>query len=255
MNQRINKTKIVKAVVLPYLQEKGYSYHYEQEMWIFTKFEGTLKKEIYVIDVHNEFLKIGFHTNAYGQKGVEGLPFVRKENFDVHRMGCCAYKNEEDFRAIICEFRRVIEEHSEEIFAEISEPTTEVIPTAELQKQLFDNHAELAMKGVEFLGIENKSGKDRIDAIVVRLEWTRETRTFQEVKEELVMLSATYGEMCRELSQGKWDYRLEHCWIEGKKAMIMSPLNYIFKAWDSGDYSNLYYDYELAERIHQQLLV
>ena len=251
----MNKTKIVKEVLLDYMQKKGYDYQYDQEMWIFEKQEEKLKKIIFVMDVHRQSIKFVFDTNAYGQMQIEGIDFVNKQKIRIDGLRCCAYTNEDDFRQIMYEIKRVIEEKGDEIFAKISEPTTEVIPTPELQKQLFDNHEELINKGKKILSIENRQGREKLEVLVEHLEGTRKTKTFQEFKDELVMLSAVYGEICREQSQGKWTYRknIEACCIEGKMHMIMSPLNIVFGAWGDGDYYNLHQCYYSAESICKRL--
>ena len=242
----MNKTKIVKEILLDDMQKKGYSYQYDQEMWIFEKQEEKLKKIIYVMDVHRESIKFVFDTNAYGQKQIEGIDFVNKQKMKIDGLRCCAYTNEDDFRQIMYEIKRVIEEKGDEIFAEISEPITEVIATPELQKQLFESYEELAVKGKIFLGIENKQEKDKIVDLVEYLERTRQTKSFQEVKDDLVMLSAVFGEICREKSQGEWIFQRNCCYVKIKKSELMLPLNLIFMAWESNDFLNLNYYYDLV---------
>lgn len=241
----MQRTKIVKEVLLEYMQNKGYSYQYDQGTWIFEKQEGKLKQSIFVMDVHHESVKFDFATNVYGQDQVEGINFVNKQKIRINELRCCAYKNEDDFRQIMCEIKRVIVEKGDEIFAEISEPKTEVIPTSELQKQLFENHDELAIQGKNLLNIENKQGREKIEALTKRLEWTRKTKTFQEVKDELVMLSAIYGTICQEVSQGEWIYQNNSCYVINKKNTKIPPLNLIFMAWDREDYRGLnnFYDW------------
>lgn len=242
----MNKTKIVKEVLLDDMQNKGYDYQYDQEMWIFEKQEEKLKKIIYVMDVHRQSIKFVFDTNAYGQMQIEGIDFVNKQKIRTDGLRCCVYTNEDDFRQIMYEIKRVIEEKGDEIFAKISEPTTEVIPTPELQKQLFDNYEELASKGEELLDIKNRQGKGRITALINRLRWTGRTKTFQEVKDELVMLSAVFGEICREQSKGEWVYQRNCCYVKIKKSELMLPLNLVFMAWESNDFRNLNYYYDLV---------
>ena len=206
----MRRAQIIKDSLYDYLSEKGYSYISDRNIWVFRKEEGEITKEIAIYDMYGEAVDFDFRTTV---GGAEGIPYMDSSKVRLNDQGFCEYRNEEEFRILIDEIKRIIVTRGEEIFNEISVISEEQRLTWEMEKELFDNHEQLIEKGKIFFGIENETGEEKIDMIIAKLKSIK-GKSLQEVREELLMLSAVYGQMYEEKFEGKWVYYNRYCGVD-----------------------------------------
>lgn len=223
----MKRAKIIKESLYDYLTEKGYSYISDRNTWVFRKKEGELEKEIVIHDMYGAAVKFDFGTTV---GGTDGIPYMDKNAVRINSLGFCEYENEEEFRAIIAEIKKVIVTQGKEIFEEISVISEEQRLNWEMQKQLFENHEQYIEKGRTYLGIKEEKGEELLNLIIERLK-SLQGKSLQEVEEELFMLSAVYGQLYVEEFEGEWVYVYERCGVESK-AMYHVPLTEIRLEWE-----------------------
>jgi len=246
----MKRAKILKESLYDYLTEKGYTYISERNTWVFRKEEGELKKDIVIHDMYGAAVKFDFGTTV---GSTDGIPYMDKSAVRINSLGFCEYENEEEFRAIIAEIKKVIVAHGKEIFEGISVISKEQRLNWEMQKQLFENHEQYIEKGRTYLGIKKEKGEELLNLIIERIK-SLQGKSLQEVKEELFMLSAIYGQLYVEEFEGEWVYVYKRCGIESK-AMYCVPLTKIKLTWEQNSdnsyqilISNYYYSVDKYNR-------
>lgn len=144
MARIMNKTKIVKTKILPLLLEMGFLYHKDVKSWWFTRKIGEVEQYVVLVDLWQSNLRLEFFSNEYQAKTIEGANLIeKKEEYQIEIGKGIAYETEEEFETIIEEYKRVIQQHLESCFKEISSEITEIRPTKEMELYLFENHKDL----------------------------------------------------------------------------------------------------------------
>lgn len=218
----MNRGQIIKEYLFEYLSEKGYSYIVDRDIWDFNKKEGRLEKSITIHDMYGTSVQFNFSTTI---GCVPGIPLMDKSKVRFNNLGFCEYQNEEEFREILKEIKRIVVERGEEIFAGISTFSDEQLLFMDLEKQLFDEHEKLAEQGKELLMITNETDEEEIKIITEKIK-TLHGKKVQEIKEELLMLAAVYGQIYEMRLEGTWVYDADMCLIEvcGREYSILSQM-------------------------------
>lgn len=107
--ENMNIIKIVEEELGQELQKAGFQLANEEKgVWTYERVKNGVKQVITVITSRysSKKIKVLFDTNAYGQNTKEFYNFVPEE--DVKNREFWGYKNEEELRNILREFRRLI---------------------------------------------------------------------------------------------------------------------------------------------------
>ena len=249
----MKKTQIIKDSLYDYLKERGYSYISERDTWVFRKEEEEIRKEIVIHDIYGEALRFDFSTNV---GGTEGNPFIDKSKVKFNVFEECEYQNEQEFRVIINEIKEVIVSKGEEIFADISVISDEQRLAWEMEKQLFENYEQLIEKGRKLLEIENETNEEKLEMIIEQLK-IMQGKKLQEVREELLMVSAVYGLIYEEEFEGKLEHSQKECKIKCKGNVFVFPLVKIILYWEYNDeasYKNMINRYQYDKNKYNRSL-
>ena len=251
----MTKTQIIKDSLYDYLKERGYSYISERDTWVFRKEEEEIRKEIVIHDMYNYAVRFDFATTVGGK---EGIPYMDSSKVRLNDEGFCEYQNEEEFRIIIDEIKRVIVTKGEEIFGEISVISDEKRLRWEMEKQFFENYKKLTEQGSVFLGIKNENGEEKIRLVIKQLKEIA-GKNIQEVKEEIFMLAAVYGNVYEKEFEGKWEFNQRLCKIACEGNIIIYPLKRTIFFWNSNNdenyeimVSNYLYSISESNRVKQK---
>ncbi len=246
----MKRAKIIKESLYDYLTEKGYTYISERNTWVFRKEEGELKKDIVIHDMYGAAVKFDFGTTV---GSTDGIPYMDKSAVRINSLGFCEYENEEEFRAIVAEIKKVIIKHGKKIFEEISVISEEQRLEWEMEEQFFENHEQYIERGRTYLGITEEKGEELLNLIIERLK-ELQGKSLQEVREELFMLSAIYGQIYVEEFEGEWVYCDDCCGVESK-GVYHAPLSEIRLTWEQNSdnsyqilISNYYYSVDKYNR-------
>lgn len=239
------KTEAVREILCPQLSpEKGYRYIGYKTMW---KFEFG-DKFISISDIDDEAVKLEFEI--WGRWRTDGSRFVDKNKVKVDSRGYCLYKNEEEFRNVIFEIAETIQKRGKEAFDRINMNHVSDSTAMRMQRELYNRNYEWTEKGKELLGIKEWEGLHNIKQVCERLAYINENLSFKEAEQELLALSAVYGELFRQVSHGDWRYnrRSETCIIEGEGIGTFPLSDVVLAAWRTENYQMLVNRYLYAER-------
>ena len=199
----MNKKKIIKEIFSECPMAKDYKLYVEDGDYHFIKEEDSIRKIFSIQDVYATYLRIVFLTNVHVAEYVTDL--VDKSICSIVPGWGCEYKNEEEFRAIVLEAKRIFEEYSEEMFQKLSVPPKRDNSTPEMEKKLYENREQLTKDGIQYLGIEGTVGMKQVQMIVEKVKELH-GKPFEDVISDLIMLSAVYGSIYCETSHGEWEF-------------------------------------------------
>lgn len=244
----MNKKKIVKEIFNECPMAKDYQFSANDGDYDFQKKEDGIVKAFTIQDLYGTHLRIVFLTNVHVAEYVTDL--VDKSICRIDSGWGCAYKNEEEFRAIVLEAKRIFEEYSEEMFQKLSIPPKRDDSTPEMERELYENREQLARDGIQYLGIEGTLGLEQVRMIVEKVKELH-GKPFEDVISDLIMLSAVYGSIYSEISHGKWKFEGEWVSIVDKKTFFrVEPLKEMIFAWTFPEKENLTTFCELAWKKH-----
>ena len=244
----MNKKKIIKEIFGECPMAKDYKLYVEDGDFHFIKEEDGIQKIFTIQDLYGAHLQIVFLTNVHVAEYVTDL--VDKSICNIDPGWGCEYKNEEEFRAIVLEAKRIFEEYSEEMFQKLSIPPKRDDSTPEMEKELFENREQLIKDGIQYLGIEGTVGMKQVQMIVEKVKELH-GKPFEDVISDLIMLSAVYGRIYCETSHGEWEFDGTIVSIVDKKTfLLVQPLKEMIFAWTSPEKENLTTFCELAWKKH-----
>ena len=226
----MRRAQIIKDSLYDYLSEIGYSYISDRNIWVFRKEEGEITKEIAIYDMYGEAVDFDFRTTV---GGAEGIPYMDSSKVRLNDQGFCDYRNEEEFRILIDEIKRIIMTRGEEIFNEISVISEEQRLTWDMEKEFFESYEQLIESGSTFLKIKNETGEEKLKIIIEQLKKLH-GKSVQEVRKELLMLAALYGQIYMEEFEGEWKYINRYCVMDYKGGKFR-PLEELILYWKCND--------------------
>lgn len=226
----MNKKKIVKEIFSECPMAKDYKFYVDEDGdFHFIKEKNDIIKDFLIQDVYSKHLRIAFMTDVNETAYV--TDWVDKNICNIDPGWGCVYKNEEDFRAIVLEAKRIFEEYSEDMFQKLSIPPERDDSTPEMERELYENREQLIKDGIRFLGIEGMSDLKRLHMIVEKLKELQD-KPFQSVISDLIMLSAVYGSIYCEMSHGEWQFDGKMVSISNKELLLSTqPLKEIIYTW------------------------
>ena len=205
----MNMKKIIQEELGQELENIGF--HYvpgERSVWPYEREKDGVKQEIIVIRDRYEknYIKVIFHTNAYGQRQREFRHFVPEEG--AKHWEFWGFENEEELRAILKEFKRLIFTYGLDFLETISKPATDAVPTREKQRYLYQHHQELFEKYQKELGTEGKSAEEVIDILNHKIEEMLD-KPYTEMEDVLMGFAALYGHTICWGDNGEWIWNEE----------------------------------------------
>lgn len=104
----MNVTKIIQEELGQMLEKDGFQSDFKKNIWTYEREKNGVRQEITILtDRYNKkYLKVLFGTNAYGQGMKEFCNFVPEAG--AKRWEFWGYKNENELRTILKEFKRLI---------------------------------------------------------------------------------------------------------------------------------------------------
>ena len=234
----MNKEKYIKEIIGEAVSEYGFekfTYFIETdwESYEFERVDGELKQNI-LITIMDSDLRLEFRTNAYGQFAVYATDLF-PSNLASDRPGFLMFKNEEEFKKIICLSRDIILQKGFTILEKISKPITEVRPRKETYWKVYTENKELEQKYRKMYGLEDMEFTRKMMQKISDILLSIKDKEFIEVEEMLVGVAAVYGNQIIRKCGGKWRWKdnTKPCLIEeiyGQDSA--NPLNDIIFYWN-----------------------
>ncbi|MCM1267224.1 MAG: hypothetical protein NC302_04900 [Bacteroidales bacterium] len=232
----MNMKKIIHEELGQELENIGFHYvSGERLFWPYEREKDGIKQEIMVVRDRYEkgYIRVIFATNAYGQREKEFCDFVPEEG--AKHWDFWGFDNEEEFRDVLKEFKRLIFTYGLDFLETISKPATDAVPTREMQKYLYEHHQELFEKYQEELGTERKSAEEVIEIITGKIEEMLD-KPYTEVKDALIGFAALYGHTICWGDRGDWVWDDERGICEIQKILGTRVneyiLNQVIADWD-----------------------
>ena len=182
------------------LKEQGFEYEKHVGAWVYSRNKGEIIQNIYFLR-HRFFkgkIKAVFHTNAYGQEMCEFARFV--PDIGTYQE-FWEYKNEEELRQILEQFKEWIIKYGLNFLDEISKPTTEARPKPETSLYLYQNHEEIYERYQREWQLTD--GKETIHILKEKME-TLFDKDFAEIEQTLIEYAAVYGHAMCIGGEGEW---------------------------------------------------
>ena len=231
----MNVTKIIQEELGQMLEKDGFQSDFKKNIWTYEREKNGVRQEITILtDRYNKkYLKVLFGTNAYGQGMKEFCNFVPEAG--AKRWEFWGYKNENELRTILKEFKRLIVTYGMDLLEEISKPATDAIPTEEMERNLYLNHQRLYEEYKVKLHAEGKSAEEVIEIIYQTMEQNLD-EPFEHVKDLLIGIAALYGHTISWGDRGKWvwDDEEKNCQLQEILGTEYKErlLRLIFPIWD-----------------------
>lgn len=234
----MNKKKIIIEIFTECPMVKDYKFYVDEDGdFHFEKEKDDIVNDFLIQDVYGEYLRVAFMTDVNETAYV--TDWVDKNICNIVPGWGCEYKNEEDFKVIVREAKRIFEEYSEEMFQKLSIPPERDDSTPEMERELYENREQLIKEGIRFLGIDGIIGLKRVHMIVEKIKELQDT-PFQSVISDLIMLSAVYGSIYCEISHGEWQFDGKMVSISNDELFLRThPLKEIIHAWEAPQYELL----------------
>lgn len=256
MEEYMKVTEIIQEELGQELEKIGFqSAFQERYIWPYEREKDGIKQKITIITDRYEkkYIRVLFDTSAYGQRTKEFRHFVPEQGAEFWEFW--GYKNEEELRTILQEFKRLIFTYGLDYLETISKPATDAIPTEERERYLYLNHESLYEEYSAKLHTQGKSAEEIIEIIYQTMEKNAD-EPFDNVKDLLIGLAALYGHTISWGDRGKWIWNEEkkRCWLKdilGTKEQF-PLLACIFSEWDSWRIhrrrigGGLFYRYEIV---------
>jgi len=252
----MQRTKLVQEIIGKAIEPNGFKLSLvDRRLWLFMKQTEELKQEIAIQLFSKDSIRLSFSTNAFGHRTVYGTAFAKDgepkgDIFDAYRFG-----NEEEFIGLLEYFKKIIFDYGFEALEKMSIPTTEIRPTKETNRYLFENHDELNIRHREMFGINESTTSDEIFTIINNYLTQTQGQAFEDVKETLIGLAAVAGSVLVDISGGDWvwDSNSNICWVSNKAKYPTKccPLVIIIDCWrdNTGNVINrLNYYYKLLKK-------
>ena len=220
----MRKYKYIKKYVGDPLKSEGFRYDGFESggIWTFCRRKGDVTQIVRICQERflGNMAEVILSTDAYGQ-----LPKT---------IAWSSYDNEEEFEAAAKKFYEKIKSEGLELLEKMSVPVTEIRPTAEAERYLFENHEELCWEY-----------KDKLCASFPRMIWEEhENENFETFKRDLIGIAAVYGGIYEEKCQAKWNCH------EGTRTLMeignktCYPLEEIIFCWRDREYDFLWERYQ-----------
>lgn len=230
-SERMNISKNIENIMGTMLKEQGFEYEKHVGVWAYSRHKGEIKQDIFFLR-HRFFkgkIKAVFCTNAYGQGMYEFARFV--PNIGTYQE-FWEYKNEEELRQILEQFKEWIIKYGLSFLDEISEPTTEVRPKPETNLYLYQNHKEIYERYQKEWQLTD--GKETIFTLREKLTEIY-NKDFAEIEQTLIEYAAVYGyAMCIDgLGEWAWDEEEKVCLLKnvGGLKREIEPLEDVILAY------------------------
>lgn len=223
----MERKKIVKEILGTELEKLGFAY----EKGSYVRRKNGIKQCIEVGEERfaKKHAKMYFYANAYGQKPVEledFVPGILQESWK--------YETDEEYRAIIQQFKEWTFTYGLEQLEKMSIPTTEERPKPETNRYLYEHHEELNREYLKKMGMEGAEAPDVLFALQDEME-KLQGLLFKEVEQTLVGLAAVYGHCMCLLGKGTWYWNEEHqsCLIDnvGESGILEYPLSRMINSY------------------------
>ena len=237
--QLMKKSKLVKEIVGKAIEKYGFTFglpkHYIVGVnWGFSREVDSIMQMILILE--HRFAKeliIEFRTNAWGKTR---SPSSTEDSWYKYY----AYESEEDFKATLEKFVKIIENFGLTRLDELS-IEDKIAPTLDMSNKIFENHKNLNDSFIEKNGI-NVANRSKADIS----EWFRiieakliETKAepYEKVQDLLIEIAAFLGEQLRVDLGGNWrqaEIEPRVLSVENLNSYQMrgyAPLSAVVEAW------------------------
>lgn len=222
-SEKNKSKKIIQEIMGKELEELGFKYMSgNSQFWSYVRHKDEIRQEIRVCHERftRNYAKMYFFTNISGQKELEDfVPGILQESWK--------YETEEEFGAIIEQFKEWTFTYGLEELEKMSVHTTEVRPKPETNRYLYDHHEELNREYLKKLGVEESDTIGILFALQDRIEELK-SQPFEEVEQELIGLAAVTGHCMSLYGIGEWLWEEEYLVCKviglGGGSEIIAPL-------------------------------
>ena len=202
----MKKGKVIKEILGKIFFDKGFNYKTMSGMWIFerkyqNKVGEMIDQQIYVQKSNfDKRLYFRLQTNAYGRVMVDAQKIVQDTQMVF------SYETEQEFVDWIKYFSNLMESKGFDVLEQISEPTVVDRPTASQEEYLYQNYTILAEEFMKEYDVSLDCSETQLLEVVFNLIKPLKNKSYQDVSDVLIKLSAFYGQWFKEQKDGKWHY-------------------------------------------------
>ena len=230
----MNIAKNVKAIIGKDLEEKGFVYKKDGNVWLYERKKGDVTQSICIIRdrYFAGYIKAVLYADAYGQEMREFRNFVPEVMGTFQEFW--EYKTEEELKQVLEQFRIWINTYGLSLLESMSVPTTEARPKPETNLYLYQHHEEIYEKYRKEWKLEGMTGTEVMERIQEEMEKLYD-RDFKEIEGKLIELAAVYGHTtCIDgIGEWEWEERRKICWVRnaGGRGRSVEPLEKIILSY------------------------
>ena len=219
--------KAVKKYLLPIMEANGYTYRTipGAGVWDFIK-TGEREQTVLVDQYHPKTLRLEMRlTPSYRHThiAIEDAYWNRLRKQDAI-LGGWVYRNQKELEEIIRVFARAMEEKGFAIMEAAANDPLDIVPTLEMQQDLYQNHQQYALEWAEKVGLQTWQHDEVFSKIANELLELKKQGLQELETGKFKYLAAAYG-MVFEKMGCQWEM-----WKQ-KQAILYKPCGYfMFRA-------------------------
>ena len=211
----MKKKKSVLEIIGKVVEKYGFIYNekYGDNLaWVFIREQNSIQQRIHIVE-HRfaKMLFLRFETTAWvwGSSFINASSCIPADKYNSCKQGgVWLYEDEESFRKTLKEFAEIIEKYGIDKLNEISTEEA-IIPTNEMGKRLLESHEILSASFINKyqLKIAQWTKKDVLKwfELIAKIMIQRKEQDYENVKEELMEITAFLGEQLRKKVGGDWE--------------------------------------------------
>lgn len=239
INKKLFVRKVIGGVIFPY----GFLEESNDRLGVrFSRKKERVTQFISVDYILDSYLRISFQTSAYQYPTLDGYELlcrkgeVRNPDFIKFlnpEVRLWKWEEKDQFLAILDIFKKLIVTYGMDLLNDLSVDWTDIQPTVESNKKLYENHIELNLHYREELGIKTETNAIKVMELISRKLIEIRGQDFKNIEDVLIGLAAVYGEEIVLKCGGEWQLRKDLgdiCWISkihGNMYKMEAPLNTI----------------------------
>lgn len=236
----MNRVKWIKDIIGKPIEEYGFKYigcmrdgytiGYD-----FERIQGDITQTIDIIIIEQD-IRMMFYTNVYGLRDACATDLIESDfsRSDTMGMDFLFFKDEDEFKQILCHFREIIITKGLDLFKELSIPLTEIRPKKETYWKLYQEHDALNKKYREMYGLTDTEYTQKLIRRISAIILDTIDKDFSEVEEMLMGLAAVYADQVIRKGGGEWSWneKSNSCLItKVREFSSVNPLNDTITYW------------------------
>ena len=241
----LSVTNAVKKYLCPFMEDRGYRFYStpSEGIWKFVK-EGSKQQIVFVNRFLPHTLRLEFRlTPSFRHKHIEVEDFyLDRYHIQKGKFGGWEYHCQEELNKLVQCFAKVMEEVGFDIMENAVSDPLDIIPTSQMQFNLYYNHESLARQFADACNMITWEYQNVSDQLILKMLEYKEQVVNPENTDDLLNFAAAYGNIFEKLG-AEWMLHQNECMLQiPRKDSIVPlriyPLTVVFHFFHFGNSDN-----------------